>query len=146
MFGRKGKLIQNALAQANAISRSQAVIEFDLDGTIVEANENFLQALGYSLAEIKGKHHSIFVPTGERDSASYREFWAKLNRGQFEAGQYKRVRKDGSSIWIQASYNPVLDDKGKPTRVIKFATDITAEKRRARRTPARSPRSVALRQ
>ena len=131
MFGRKGKLIENALAQADAISRSQAVIEFDLDGTIVEANENFLQALGYTLAEIKGKHHSIFVPTGERDSASYREFWTKLNRGQFQAAQYKRVRKDGNAIWIQASYNPVLDDKGKPTRVIKFATDITAERRRA---------------
>ncbi|MET3844469.1 PAS domain-containing methyl-accepting chemotaxis protein [Bradyrhizobium sp. OAE829] len=131
MFGRKGKLIESALAQADAISRSQAVIEFDLDGTIVEANENFLQALGYTLAEIKGKHHSIFVPTGERDSASYREFWTKLNRGQFQAAQYKRVRKDGNAIWIQASYNPVLDDKGKPTRVIKFATDITAERRRA---------------
>ncbi|MBR1210964.1 PAS domain-containing methyl-accepting chemotaxis protein [Bradyrhizobium sp. JYMT SZCCT0180] len=131
MFGRKGKLIESALAQANAISRSQAVIEFDLDGTIVEANENFLQALGYSLAEIKGKHHSIFVPTAERDSASYREFWTKLNRGQFQSAQYKRVRKDGNAIWIQASYNPVLDDKGKPTRVIKFATDITVERRRA---------------
>ena len=131
MFGRKGKLIENALAQANAIGRSQAVIEFDLDGTIVEANENFLQALGYSLAEIKGRHHSIFVPTGERDSASYREFWAKLNRGEFQAAQYKRIRKDGKAIWIQASYNPVLDGKGKPTRVIKFATDITAERRRA---------------
>jgi methyl-accepting chemotaxis protein len=131
MFGRKGKLIENALAQANAIGRSQAVIEFDLDGTIVEANENFLQTLGYSLAEIKGRHHSIFVPTGERDSASYREFWAKLNRGEFQVAQYKRIRKDGNAIWIQASYNPVLDGKGKPTRVIKFATDITAERRRA---------------
>ena len=131
MFSFLRKERDPAYAQAAAISRSQAVIEFSLDGSIIDANKNFLDALGYSLAEIKGKHHSLFVPVGERDSAAYREFWAHLNRGEFQAAQYKRVRKDGRSIWIQASYNPVLDDNGNPVRVIKFATDITDEKARA---------------
>jgi len=120
--------IQSALAQAAAISKSQAVIEFNLDGTIVKANQNFLDALGYTLAEIQGKHHSMFVAPGERESAGYREFWAKLNRGEFEAAQYKRFGKGNKEIWIQASYNPILDSAGKPAGVIKFATDITAQK------------------
>jgi methyl-accepting chemotaxis protein len=119
---------QSAQAQADAISRSQAVIEFNLDGTIVAANENFLKTLGYSLDEIRGKHHSMFVEPAVRDSADYREFWKKLGRGEFQAAQYKRVGKGGREIWIQASYNPVLDKQGRPTGVIKFATDITAEK------------------
>ncbi|WP_244528446.1 PAS domain-containing methyl-accepting chemotaxis protein [Tardiphaga sp. OK245] len=122
---------QSAQAQADAISRSQAVIEFKLDGTIVTANENFLKTLGYSLDEIRGKHHSMFVEPTSRDSADYREFWKKLGRGEFQAAQYKRVGKGGREIWIQASYNPVLDRHGKPTGVIKFATDITAEKIRS---------------
>jgi methyl-accepting chemotaxis protein len=120
--------IQSALAKAAAISKSQAVIEFKLDGTIVTANQNFLDALGYTLVEIQGKHHSMFVAPGERESADYREFWAKLNRGEFEAAQYKRFGKGNKEIWIQASYNPVLDSAGKPAGVIKFATDITAQK------------------
>ena len=91
---RKAEL-QSALAQAAAISKSQAVIEFNLDGTIITANPNFLAAVGYSLEEIKGKHHSIFVEQAVRDSSAYREFWAKLNRGEFEAAQYKRVGKGG---------------------------------------------------
>ena len=129
MFGRRGKsLFENAVAQAQAIGRSQAVIEFNLDGTIITANDNFLKALGYGLGEIQGKHHSLFVPPSERDLASYREFWAALNRGEFQAAQYKRIRKDGNPIWIQASYNPVLDRTGRPARVIKFATDITSQK------------------
>ena len=127
---RKGET-GSALAQAEAIRRSQAVIEFNLDGTIITANDNFLNALGYSLAEIVGKHHSMFVPSSERDSAAYREFWARLNRGEFQAAEYKRVRKDGSPIWIQASYNPILDRRGQPVKVIKFATDITARKIKA---------------
>ena len=129
MFGRSSKiLLENALAQAQAIRRSQAVIEFNLDGTIITANDNFLKALGYSLDEIQGKHHSLFLPAGARDLAPYREFWAALNRGEFQAAQYKRIRKDGAPIWIQASYNPVLDRAGKPSKVIKFATDITSQK------------------
>jgi methyl-accepting chemotaxis protein len=120
--------LQNALAQAEAISKSQAVIEFNLDGTIVTANANFLAAMGYTLGEIQGKHHSMFVEPGVRDSAAYREFWASLNRGEYQAAQYKRIAKGGKEIWIQASYNPILDSKGKPFRVVKFATDITAQK------------------
>jgi methyl-accepting chemotaxis protein len=120
--------LQNALAQAAAIGKSQAVIEFNLDGTIITANQNFLSTLGYTLDEIKGKHHSMFVEPGVRDSHDYREFWAKLNRGEFQAAQYKRVAKGGKEVWIQASYNPIFDAKGKVYKVIKFATDITAQK------------------
>ena len=111
-----------------ASSRAQAVIEFKLDGTIVAANENFCNALGYSLAEIQGKHHSMFVAPAERDSAAYREFWAKLNRGEYQAGEFKRIGKGGREVWILASYNPLLDENGKPFGVVKYATDITAEK------------------
>jgi methyl-accepting chemotaxis protein len=121
----------NAVAQAAAISKSQAVIEFELDGTIITANPNFLGALGYSLAEIQGKHHSMFVAPDVRDSAEYREFWAKLNRGEFQSGEYKRFGKGGKEIWIEASYNPILDGNGKPCRVIKFATEVTAKKVRS---------------
>src|SRR5207237_393056 len=117
-------------AQVAAISRSQAVIEFNMDGTIVTANDNFLNALGYSLPEIQGKHHSIFVAPEERDSAAYREFWAKLNRGEYQAAEYKRIGKGGKEVWIQASYNPVFDQNGKPFKVVKFATDVTAQKLR----------------
>ncbi|WP_298883297.1 PAS domain-containing methyl-accepting chemotaxis protein [uncultured Bradyrhizobium sp.] len=111
-----------------ASSRAQAVIEFKLDGTIVAANENFCNALGYSLAEIQGKHHSMFVAPAERDSAAYREFWAKLNRGEYQAGEFKRIGKGGREVWILASYNPMLDENGKPFGVVKYATDVTAEK------------------
>src|SRR5882672_5404421 len=128
MFSRSNSVAHAALAQVEAISKSQAVIEFNLDGTIVTANENFLKTLGYSLSEIQGKHHSMFVEPAMRDSATYREFWASLNRGQYQAGEYKRIGKGGKEVWIQASYNPVLDRNGKVYRVIKFATDITAEK------------------
>src|SRR5262245_48067781 len=92
-----------------AINRSQAVIEFTPDGRILTANENFCGALGYSLSEIQGQHHSMFVDPMERNSHAYRAFWDKLGRGEFDAGQYKRVAKGGRDIWIQASYNPILD-------------------------------------
>jgi methyl-accepting chemotaxis protein len=129
VFNWQGKAnLHNALSQATAISKSQAVIEFNLDGTIITANQNFLSALGYSLGEIQGKHHSMFVEPAVRDSNGYREFWAKPNRGEFQAAQYKRIAKGGKEVWIQASYNPVFDAKGRPVRVIKFATDITAQK------------------
>ena len=108
-------IVQNAIAQAAAINRSQAVIEFKLDGTIVTANQNFLDAMGYTLDEIKGKHHSMFVDPAERESTAYREFWARLNRGEFQAAQYKRFGKGGREIWIQASYNPILDASGRPS-------------------------------
>ncbi|MET0968685.1 MAG: PAS domain-containing methyl-accepting chemotaxis protein [Tardiphaga sp.] len=129
MFNRASKVaLQDALAQATAISRSQAVIEFNLDGTIITANDNFLGAVGYTLDEIKGKHHSMFVDAATRESAAYRDFWSNLNRGQFQAAQYRRIAKGGREIWIEASYNPMMDKHGKPIKVIKFATDITARK------------------
>jgi methyl-accepting chemotaxis protein len=128
MFSRSNSVAQAALAQVAAISKSQAVIEFNPDGTIVTANGNFLKTLGYSLGEIQGKHHGMLVEPAMRDSAAYREFWAKLNRGEFQAAEYKRVGKGGKEIWIQASYNPMLDRNGKVYKVIKVATDITTEK------------------
>jgi methyl-accepting chemotaxis protein len=115
----------------SAIGRAQAVIEFNLDGTIITANENFLSTVGYKLEEIQGKHHQMFVSPAERDSAAYREFWAKLGRGQYEAAEYKRFGKGGKEVWILASYNPILDDAGKPFKVVKFASDITADKLKA---------------
>ena len=118
----------NYAAQSAAVSRSQAVIEFSLDGTILTANENFLNALGYSLSEIEGKHHRMFVDPVERDSAAYRDFWAALNRGEYQAAEYKRIGKGGKEVWILASYNPVMDEKGRPFKVVKFATDVTAQK------------------
>jgi methyl-accepting chemotaxis protein len=113
--------------QIDAIGRSQAVIHFDLDGTIITANENFLHSLGYRLEEIAGKHHSMFVEESERQSAAYREFWNALRRGEFQAGQFRRVGNGGKEVWIQASYNAILDLNGKPFKVVKFATDITAK-------------------
>ena len=118
-------------AQVAALHRVQAVIEFALDGTILQANENFLQAMGYRLEEIQGKHHSLFVDPEQARSAGYRDFWARLGRGEYDAGQYRRFGKNQREIWIQASYNPVLDRQGRPYKVVKFATDITAQKLQA---------------
>ena len=114
--------------QMAAIDKSQAVTELGMDGTVITANDNFLKTLGYAVKEVQGKHHGIFVEAGERSSLAYREFWAKLNRGEPQSAEYKRVGKDGKEIWVQASYNPVLDSKGKPTKIIELATDITAKK------------------
>ncbi len=108
-----------------AIQRSQAVIEFNLDGTIITANENFLRTMGYALSEIQGKRHAMFVAPGEVDGAEYRDFWRSLAAGQFVAAKFKRLGKNGREVWIQASYNPVLDKTGRPFKVIKFASDIT---------------------
>jgi methyl-accepting chemotaxis protein len=110
-----------------AMSKSQAVIEFDLTGKILTANENFCRALGYQLSEIVGQHHRMFVDPAEASNADYREFWARLGRGEFDSKQYKRIAKGGREIWIEASYNPVMRG-GKPYKVVKFATDITAQK------------------
>ncbi|TFF18050.1 PAS domain S-box protein [Jiella endophytica] len=108
-----------------AISRAQAVIEFKPDGTILTANENFCTALGYSLDEIKGRHHSMFVEPAEAESSGYREFWEKLGRGEFVTDEFKRVGKGGREIYIQASYNPLFDMDGNVVKVVKFATDVT---------------------
>ena len=116
--------------QLAAISKAQAVIEFTPDGKILTANANFLGAVGYALDEIKGQHHGMFVDPAYRQSTEYRLFWEKLGRGEFDAGQYKRVAKGGREIWIQASYNPILGADGKPFKVVKYATDITEQKLR----------------
>lgn len=110
----------------DALGRSLAVIEFQLDGTIIKANENFCGAIGYALDEIQGQHHRMFVDPEFAQSQEYRDFWARLARGEFFAAEYKRIAKGGREIYIQATYNPVLDEKGKPYKVIKFASDITA--------------------
>jgi methyl-accepting chemotaxis protein len=113
--------------QLDAINKAQAVIEFNLDGTIRDANENFLQTVGYSLEEIKGNHHRMFVEDNYANSSEYQYFWAKLARGEYEASEYKRIAKGGKEIWIQASYNPIFDPEGKPFKVVKYATDITEQ-------------------
>ncbi|WP_370468223.1 methyl-accepting chemotaxis protein [Parvularcula maris] len=108
-----------------ALDRSQAMVEFDLEGNILDANDLFLDSLGYTRAEVVGRHHSIFVTEEERSSDAYRAFWAKLGRGEFDSGRYQRVGKGGKAVHIQATYNPVLDASGRPVRVVKFAADIT---------------------
>jgi methyl-accepting chemotaxis protein len=118
----------NLEGQIAAIHKSQAVIEFDLSGRILDANDNFLAAVGYDLAEIKGQHHRLFVDPSERDSETYRRFWEKLGRGEFDEGQYRRVGKRGREIWLQATYNPIFDAMGQPCKIVKLATDITASK------------------
>jgi len=130
MFGRRTTK-GDAQAMIDAISRSQAMIEFNMDGSIITANQNFLDTLGYRLEEIQGKHHSMFVAPDERDNAAYREFWASLNSGEFQAGEFKRIAKGGREVWIEASYNPILDGSKKPIKVVKFSTDITAKKLRS---------------
>ncbi|MEQ1885630.1 MAG: methyl-accepting chemotaxis protein [Bryobacteraceae bacterium] len=114
--------------QFAAIRKSRAVIEFQLDGTVLDANENFLTVLGYSLDEIRGRHHRMFVDVAYAESGAYREFWAALNRGEFQADEFKRIGKGGREVWIQAFYNPILDLNGRPFKVVKYATDITQQK------------------
>ncbi len=111
--------------QISAIDKSQAVIQFTMDGAIITANDLFLNAVGYTLAEIQGKHHSLFVPVSDVESSAYRQFWEKLNRGEFDKGIYKRIGKGGKELWLQAAYNPIFDLNGKPFKVVKFATDVT---------------------
>jgi methyl-accepting chemotaxis protein len=110
-----------------AINRAQAVIEFELDGTVITANENFLRIFGYSLDEVVGKHHRIFCDPGYAESPEYARFWQKLARGEYEADEFKRLSQDGAEIWLQASYNPIFDIEGRPLKVVKFASDITVE-------------------
>ena len=118
-------LIAENQGQLEAIGKVQAVIEFDLDGTVRFANDNFLRALGYSLEEIKGHHHSMFVAPAERSSAAYQQFWEKLRRGENDKARYLRYGKDERKVWIDASYNPILDADGKPYKVVKYANDVT---------------------
>ena len=108
-----------------AIQRSQAVIEFNLDGTIITANDNFLRTVGYGLAEIQGRSHSLFAGPDLAATSEYRDFWRRLNAGEFITGKFRRLGKGGREIWIQASYNPVFDRQGRLTKIVKFAADIT---------------------
>jgi PAS domain S-box-containing protein len=119
---------ESLVGQVDAINRSQSVIEFEMDGTIITANENFLRMMGYELDEIIGKHHSIFAETNFAESPEYREFWDKLGRGEYQAAEFKRIGKGGAEVWIQGSYNPIFDRDSKPYKVVKFATDITERK------------------
>jgi len=113
--------------QIAAIRKSQAVIEFDMNGNVLDANDNFLGAMGYSLEEIKGQHHRMFVPVGDRDSLDYQDFWAALRAGEYRAAEYRRIGKGDREIWIQASYNPIFDANGRPYKVVKFASDVTQQ-------------------
>jgi methyl-accepting chemotaxis protein len=115
--------------QLAAIDKTQAIVEYKLDGTILHANENFLKTFGYTLEDIKGRHHGIFVDAAHRDSAEYKHFWQELNEGKFKVTETKRLGKDGKPIWVQCSYNPILDVNGKPFKVVNFATNITGRKR-----------------
>ncbi|WCS28340.1 PAS domain-containing methyl-accepting chemotaxis protein [Methylobacterium sp. NMS14P] len=123
--------------QIAALHRSQAVIAFDPTGTILEANGNFLETMGYRLEEIRGQHHGLFVDPAERASAGYRELWERLGRGVFAGGEFRRIAKGGRDVWIQATYNPILDASGCVLKVVKFAADITAQvQERQRRVAA----------
>lgn len=121
-------------SQDCAVNRSMAVIEFDLDGNVLKANDNFLRTTGYQLDEILGKHHSLFCDKQYAASNEYRQFWEKLNQGEFTGGKFQRVDKQGNVIWLEATYNPIFNSKGKPYKVMKFATDITATVENARQT------------
>ncbi|MCW6510136.1 methyl-accepting chemotaxis protein [Lichenifustis flavocetrariae] len=113
-------------SQIAAIGRSQSVIEFTVDGLVIDANKNFLGLFGYTIDEVRGKHHKIFLDDAARDTADYREFWNRLRQGEYQSAEYKRIGKGGKEIWIQGSYNPILDEKGRVTKVVKFATDVTS--------------------
>ncbi|WP_244478028.1 methyl-accepting chemotaxis protein [Methylobacterium sp. Leaf86] len=113
--------------QIVAINRSQGVIHFSMDGTILDANENFLRAVGYRLDEVRGRHHRGFVEESYARSPEYLQLWEALRRGEYQAGVFKRLGKDGRPIWIQASYNPIFDGDGRPFKVVKYATDISAK-------------------
>ena len=114
--------------QIQAIQRSLAVVELELDGTILHANDNFLALFGYSLSEVVGRHHRLLVSDADRGSAEYRALWDGLGRGRFESGEFRRVTKTGQTIWVQGTYNPIFDATGKPVKILKFAMDITATK------------------
>lgn len=128
--GRADRLLSSQFDHATfeAISKSQAIIQFDMDGFVLTANQNFLSTLGYELSEIVGKHHRMFVEPAYAATAEYQSFWDALGRGQFDAAEFKRLGKGGTEVWIQASYNPVVDKHGKPIKIVKFAADVTQQK------------------
>lgn len=137
---------QEQRAMTVAIERSMAVIAFNLKGEVLKANDNFLKTMGYSEQEIIGQHHSLFCSPELRNSAEYRDFWKKLNQGDFISGQFSRVDKQGRTIWLRATYNPVFDDEGRLYKVVKFATNVTAqvEKNQQERNAAQQAYQTAL--
>lgn len=128
--GERGMQKADLYGQISAIHRAQAVIEFDLEGHVLMANQNFLDTMGYSLDEVLGQHHRMFIDPDERESAEYLAFWQKLGQGAYDAGRYRRVCRDGRDVWLQASYNPIFDKRGRPVKVVKYATDITDQQQR----------------
>lgn len=127
-----------------AIGKSLAMVEFKLDGTVITANEKFLKATGYLLGEIQGKHHRMFVDPAEREQPAYAAFWESLRAGEYNAGQYRRIRKDGREVWLQATYNPILDGKGQPLKIVKYCCDITEQIREAARSATAAKEIKAL--
>lgn len=123
------RLERDLAGLVTAVNTSMAVIEFEMDGTIVTANDHFLRAMGYTLDEIKGRHHSMFIDDVQRQSLEYKEFWAKLARGEYLIGEYRRIGKGGREVWIQGSYNPILAPDGRPVKVVKYATEVTSQVR-----------------
>ena len=114
----------------DALCKSQAVIEFELSGAVIWANDVFLSIMGYRLEEIAGRHHSMFCRETYARTSDYARFWDRLRDGQFESGLYRRISKNGADIWLQATYNPVLDASGRPARILKFASDVTEAQQR----------------
>ncbi len=134
----KEDAVANYRGQVEAINRSQMMIEFNLDGTIIQANDNYLRAFGYTHAEVDGKAHSIFLSEEEQRGAGYKDFWDNLRAGKFQSGEFKRIGKNAREVWIAASYNPILDKNGAVTKVVKFATDVTPANKQ-RKSCARKP-------
>jgi len=120
----------DAAGKLGAIERAQAVIEFDMSGHVLQANDNFLRLMGYEARDIVGRHHRLFVEPTESAESTYQAFWERLSRGEYESAEYKRIGKDGKEVWIQATYNPIFDPRGKPIKVVKYAVDVTAAKLR----------------
>ncbi|MBY0252480.1 MAG: PAS domain-containing protein, partial [Methylobacterium organophilum] len=131
MFNRT--VFNEAQAKIDALDRSLAIIEFSMDGTVLHANQNFLRLMKYSLSDVQSRHHRIFVDKSYAETAEYAAFWDKLKDGQYVTGEFLRLDKEGDSVWLEATYNPVLDARGKPIKVVKFAADISAKKKEINR-------------
>lgn len=134
---------QELQSQSEAVSRSMATIEFSPDGKIIVANQNFLDTMGYSMEELLGKHHKIFCGKDVATSPAYREFWQKLNKGEFYSGKIHRLNKQGEKVWLEATYNPIFDSKGRLYKVVKFASDITEAINNSQRTSELVQKSCA---
>jgi methyl-accepting chemotaxis protein len=136
--------LEEQSALVDALSRAQAMIEFGLDGTILTANDNFLRTMGYTLPEIQGRHHSLFVDEATRTSSEYRDFWLKLGRGEFVLGQFRRVAKGGREVWLQGNYTPILDATSRPVKVVKLATEVTENVLAQQRVQAEQQRLLQM--